>query len=176
MNADAAARHSSGLLAILSVAPPYLWKGASHPPLANRAYWTSQKSISSAHRPCERIDKAGWGELVTREKKMQFPANRDGRPSPHRGRVVRPDALGGKACWAYTSTVPVGRSGIRAAHRGLDAPVRRHPFRRLKFGFVNELNLSRSWYRVVGTGWAYLTLAGIHVIGWLNEFTTFLTF
>jgi len=56
MNADAAARHSSGLLAILSVAPPYLWKGASHAPLANRAYWTSQKSISSAHRPCERIE------------------------------------------------------------------------------------------------------------------------
>ena len=69
---------------------------------------------------------------MTREKKMQFPANRDGRPGPHRGRVVRPDALGGKACWAYTSTVPVGQSGIRAAHRGLDAPVRRHPFRRLK--------------------------------------------
>jgi hypothetical protein len=81
MNADAAARHSSGLLAILSVAPPYLWKGASHPPLANRAYWTSQKSISSAHRPCERIEEAGWGVLVTREKKMQFPANRAGRPS-----------------------------------------------------------------------------------------------
>ena len=133
MNADAAARHSSGLLAILSVAPPYLWKGASHAPLANRAYWTSQKSISSAHRPCERIEKAGWGVLVTREKKMQFPANRDGRPSPHRGRVVRPDALGGKACWAYTSTVPVERSGIRAAHRGLDAPVRRHRCFRLTF-------------------------------------------
>ena len=132
MNADAAARLSSGLLAILSVAPPYLWKGASHAPLANRAYWTNQKSISSAHRPCERIEKAGWGVLVTREKKMQFPADRDGRPSPHRGRVVRPNALGGKACWAYASTVPVGRSGIRAAHRGLDAPVRRHPFRRLK--------------------------------------------
>ena len=72
MTADAAAHHSSGLLAILSVAPPYLWKGASHAPLANRAYWTSQKSISSAHRPCERIEKAGWGVFVTREKKMQF--------------------------------------------------------------------------------------------------------
>ena len=42
-------------------------------------------------------------------------------PGPQRGRAVRPDALGGKACWAYTSTVPVEQSGIRAAHPGLDA-------------------------------------------------------
>jgi hypothetical protein len=152
MNADAAARHSSGLLAIPSVAPPYLWKGASHAPLANRAYWTSQKSISSAHRPCERIEKAGWGVLVTREKKMQFPANRDGRPSPHRGRVVRPDDLGGKACRAYTSTVPVRQSDIRAAHRGLDAPVRAASISSIKFGFVNELNLILSSHRVARSG------------------------
>ena len=141
MNADAAARHSSGLLAILSVAPPYLWKGASHAPLANRAYWTSQKSISSAHRPCERIEKAGWGVLVTREKKMQFPANRDGWPSPHRGRVVRPDALGGKACWAYTSTVAVEQSGVRA-------PVPAASISSIKISLVNELNLILSSHGV----------------------------
>jgi hypothetical protein len=37
MDADAAARHSSGLLAILSVAPPRLMNGASHAPLTNHA-------------------------------------------------------------------------------------------------------------------------------------------
>ncbi len=50
---------------------PAVWAGR-HAPLTNRADWTSQRSISSAHRPCEWIEKAGWGELVTREKKMQF--------------------------------------------------------------------------------------------------------
>jgi len=37
MDADAAARHSSRLLAILSVAPPRLMNGASHAPLTNHA-------------------------------------------------------------------------------------------------------------------------------------------
>ena len=100
---------------------------------------------------------------MTREKKMQFPANRDGRPSPHRGRVAGPDALGGKACWAYTSTVPVERSGIRAAHRGLDAPVRRHPFRRLKSHWSTPKipGILTSKFFGVTTGWylwAYRTL------------------
>jgi hypothetical protein len=37
MNADAAARHRSGLWAILLVAPPRLMNGASHAPLTNHA-------------------------------------------------------------------------------------------------------------------------------------------
>ena len=37
MDADAAARHRSGLLAILLVAPPRLMNGASHAPLTNHA-------------------------------------------------------------------------------------------------------------------------------------------
>ncbi len=37
MDADAAARHRSGLWAILSVAPPRLMNGASHAPLTNHA-------------------------------------------------------------------------------------------------------------------------------------------
>ena len=136
-------------------------RAGRHAPLTNRAAWRSQRSISSAHRPCERIEKAGWGVFVTREKKMQFPANRDGRPSPRRGRAVRPDILSGKACWAYASTVPVERSGIWDAHRGLDALVRRHPFSSIKFGFVNDLNLILSWYRGrVVTLW---TLRGVLV-------------
>ncbi len=98
-----------------------VWDGR-HAPLTNRAAWRSQRSISSAHRPCERIEKAGWGELVTREKKMQFLPI--GPPRMHPGRAVRPDTLGGKACWLYTSKVPVERSGIRAAQLGLDALVR----------------------------------------------------
>jgi hypothetical protein len=40
MDADAAARHRSGLLAILLVAPPRLMNGASLAPLTNHAYLT----------------------------------------------------------------------------------------------------------------------------------------
>ena len=83
--------------------------------------------------PTMRTDRESWmGRTRDARKEDAIPGQSGWPPRTHRGRVVRPDTLGGKACWAYTSTVPVERSGIRAAHRGLDAPVRRHPFRRLK--------------------------------------------
>ena len=82
--------------------------------------------------PTMRTDRESWmGRTRDARKEDAIPGQSGWPPRTHRGRVVRPDTLGGKACWAYTSTVPVERSGIRAAHRGLDAPVRRHRFRRL---------------------------------------------
>jgi hypothetical protein len=56
MDADAAARHRSGLWAILSVAPPRLMNGASHAPLTNHADLTQcflaecYKHITQAER------------------------------------------------------------------------------------------------------------------------------
>ena len=81
------------------------------PVLGTRAFCAYTRAPSESTRE-ERRAQAGWGVLVTRERKMRFSAKRDGRPSPHQGRVVRPDTLGGKTCWAYTSTVSVERSGI----------------------------------------------------------------
>ena len=108
-----------------------------------------EKRKPNAHISCEQAGLVEWGVLVTREKKMQFLPFGPAGTRMHRGRAVRPDILGGKACWAYTSTVPVERSGIWDAHRGLDALVRRHPFSSIKFGLVNELNLILSYHRVL---------------------------
>ncbi len=63
MDADAAARHRSGLLAILSVAPPRLMNGASHAPLTNREDYTREKHKPNAHISYEQAGLVQWGVL-----------------------------------------------------------------------------------------------------------------
>jgi hypothetical protein len=71
MDADAAARHSSGLLAILSVARR-LMNGASQAPLTNREDETREKQFSNAHISYEQAGLVEWGVLVTRSKLDYF--------------------------------------------------------------------------------------------------------
>ena len=113
----------------------------SQPRAAREPRIMDKPKVNFECAPTMRTDRESWmGRTRDARKEDAIPGQSGWPPRTHRGRVVRPDTLGGKACWAYTSTVPVERSGIRAAHRGLDAPVRRHPFRRLKFGLVNSEN------------------------------------
>jgi hypothetical protein len=66
MDADAAARHRSGVWAILLVAPPRLMNGASHAPLTNREDSTRKNQVSNARTSCEHAEFVEWGVLVTR--------------------------------------------------------------------------------------------------------------
>ena len=72
MDADVAARHSSGLLAILSVAPPRLVNGASHAPLTNREDERREKQFSNAHISYEHAGLVEWGVLATRAELFKF--------------------------------------------------------------------------------------------------------
>ncbi len=68
MDADVAARHRSGLWAILSVAPPPLMNGASHALLTNREDSTLEKQFSNAHISYEHARLVERGVRVTRAK------------------------------------------------------------------------------------------------------------
>ena len=87
MDADAAARHSSGLLAILSVAPPRLMNGASHAPLTNREDWTREKHKPNPHVPYEQAGLVERGVLVTRAELLKFLPF--GLAATHRSRTAK---------------------------------------------------------------------------------------
>jgi hypothetical protein len=72
MDTDAAARHRSGLWAILSVAPPRLMNGASHAPLTNREDSTREKQFSNAHISYEHAGLVEWGVRVTRAELVKL--------------------------------------------------------------------------------------------------------
>ena len=114
-------------------------RAGRHAPLTNRAAWRSQRTFSSAHRPCERIEKAGWGVLVTREKKMQFLPF--GLAATHASR-----AGGSTGYFEWESMLGIYIDGPsravrylrRVARPGCPCPRGIH-FRR-KFGLVNSEN------------------------------------
>jgi hypothetical protein len=72
MDADVAARHRSGLWAILSIAPPRLMNGASHAPLMNRVDSTRKKHTPNAHVSYEHAGLVDWGVRVTRAELLKF--------------------------------------------------------------------------------------------------------
>ena len=84
MDIDAAARHRSGLLAILLVAPPRLMNGASQAPLTNREDSTREKHTPNAHVSYEHAGLVEWGVLATRAKLLNMLATvpLQEKPSP----------------------------------------------------------------------------------------------
>ena len=123
MDADVAARHSSGLSAVSSTAQPCVSKQDEHPAVREPRMMQPRLDIFECAWVV-RAGRAGWMEASLRrsqESGLSRPPGRRG-VRPRRGRVAGPDVSGGKARRVYALVARGARAGVRGATLGLEPP------------------------------------------------------
>ncbi len=113
MDADVAARHSSGLSAVPSAAQPCVSKRDGPPALREpRMIQTRAEHNLDAHGSCKEAGPVGWGERVTCDELIQFPATRPARGEP------TSRASGWAGCFGREGTPDICPGRPRGAGRG----------------------------------------------------------
>ena len=98
--------------------------GTGHLPFANRAGCKRAEIVLDAHGSCEQARPVGWGERVTCDELIQFPATRAARGEP------KSRASGWAGCFGREGTPDIcpgrpragARAGVWGATLGLEPP------------------------------------------------------
>ena len=113
MDADVAARHSSGLSAVPSAAQPCVSKRDEPPAVREpRRMQTRLDSFEHAHGPYKPAGLAGWGDRVTCDELTQIPAAWAARGEP------TSRASGWAGCFGREGTPDICPGRPRGAGRG----------------------------------------------------------